>query len=75
MPAANAMPGTGLGLTICKLLVQILGGEISVESRPGEGSLFRVRMLLSEAAGGPAPVAERRITGYSGKPAADADRR
>ena len=66
MPAANAVPGTGLGLTICKLLVQILGGEISVESRPGEGSVFRVRMLLSEAPGGPAPVAERRITGYSG---------
>jgi signal transduction histidine kinase/DNA-binding NarL/FixJ family response regulator len=64
--AANAMPGTGLGLTISKLLTQILGGEISVESKPGQGSLFRVRLLLSEAAGEKTPVRERRIQGYAG---------
>ncbi len=67
LPAANAMPGTGLGLTISKLLTQILGGEMVVESEVGKGSLFRVRMLLSEAAAGTvAAVTERRITGYSG---------
>jgi signal transduction histidine kinase/CheY-like chemotaxis protein/purine-cytosine permease-like protein len=66
MPAANAVPGTGLGLTITKLLTQILGGEISVESEVGKGSRFRVRMLLSEAPGQAVTVAERRITGYSG---------
>lgn len=42
--------GSGLGLTITKLLVEILGGEIEVESELGEGSLFRVRMMLPSIA-------------------------
>lgn len=36
--------GTGLGLTICKKLIQSMNGEISVKSEPGKGSTFQVTL-------------------------------
>jgi|GEM_PF-4180722 len=42
--------GAGLGLALCRMLLEAMGGTISVESRAGEGSRFLCRLPLRPAA-------------------------
>jgi signal transduction histidine kinase/CheY-like chemotaxis protein/purine-cytosine permease-like protein len=60
--------GTGLGLTIAKLLTDLMGGELTVTSQPGAGSVFRLRLFLP-AVRNPKPrpvVPALQVNGYLG---------
>ena len=46
--AGPSAPGAGLGLTIAKMLTDLMGGELTATSTPGVGSVFRVKLFLPE---------------------------
>ncbi|MBN1950567.1 MAG: response regulator, partial [Bacteroidales bacterium] len=45
----NTASGTGIGLTIAKDFIEIMGGSVEVESSPGSGALFRVFLPAHKA--------------------------
>lgn len=55
---SSGIDGAGMGLAVARQLVTLMGGEIRVDSAPGEGSRFEVTLVCA-LADGPAPVACR----------------
>src|SRR5262249_1956316 len=54
--------GTGLGLPLCRGIIEEHGGSISVESQPGQGTVFQVRLPGLAVAG---------ARGWRGRPRAE----
>ncbi|NJO55844.1 MAG: response regulator [Rhodospirillales bacterium] len=66
-PESSSEPGTGLGLTITKLLTKLLGGDIAVRSTVGQGTVVTVRIYLPATVGHQPPRSPvSRYIGYRG---------
>lgn len=65
--AHSGRTGAGLGLAISRAIVQMLGGDLQVESTAGLGSCFRLRLLIPQVSGFVERAARPlRPTGYAG---------
>ncbi|MFW7267898.1 ATP-binding protein [Gluconacetobacter sp. Hr-1-5] len=64
---ASHEPGIGLGLSITRVLTGVLGGELTVTSTPGQGSVFRLRMMLPVVRGATdSAIGQGTVLGYEG---------
>jgi len=66
-PTGNAISGSGLGLTISKVLTEVMGGELLLQSEVGVGSTFSVRLLLPSLGPETDNEPQRPVMGYQGK--------
>ncbi len=70
--SVGSASGAGLGLTIAKMLTDLMGGEMTAQGTPGKGSVFRVRLFLPQLHGvaesaWPRPAPALRRLAYKGE--------
>lgn len=67
-PDAQRQKGVGLGLAITQALVRILGGDLAVQSTPGEGTRFTLRLMLGQVVNPKLDVSPvEHVSGYEGE--------
>ena len=61
--------GSGVGLTIARMLTDLMGGKLQLQSMPGAGCCFRLKLFLPEQVGltPPEVVLPRKVLGYRGR--------
>jgi CheY-like chemotaxis protein len=52
----SAIPGTGLGLAVCRALAERMGGTVGFAPAPGGGSIFLLRLPIEAGEGGEVPL-------------------
>ncbi len=62
---AETPGGTGLGLALSRKLAQLMGGDVTAESRQGEGSVFRFEVPVEIAAAPAPPRRPQRVVGLA----------
>ncbi len=55
---SSEVDGTGIGLALCKQLMELMGGSIGVEAAPGQGATFWIELPLARAAASARPPAQ-----------------
>ncbi len=64
----SGVEGTGIGLVITRRLLDLMQGEVDVDSRPGRGSTFIVRLPLADTPSHEAPAAGEPAARYAARP-------